>query len=119
VVLLTGIAGCGKSGVVRGLISELQKSRIPHLAFRVDHHLDRGSPQEIGEFLTDRKESPVSTLKGLEPMGLSVLIIDQVDAVSEVSGRSGAVKGAVFRMVEDARNFDTVRLVLVCRSFDL
>lgn len=119
VVLLTGIAGSGKSGVVRGLIGKLLELDIAHLAFRVDHHLNRGTPQEIGQALTGRMESPVSTLKGLEPERLSVLIIDQVDAVSEVSGRSGIVKDAVLRMVNDAKTFETVRLVLVCRSFDL
>src|ERR1044071_3808944 len=118
VVLLIGIAGSGKSGVVRGFIGKLRELGVTHLALRVDHHLDRGTPQELGKALTDRNESPVSTLKGLEPERLSVLIVDQVDAVSEISGRSGAVKEAVLRMVNDARNFRTVCLVLVCRSFD-
>lgn len=124
VLLLTGIAGSGKSGVIRGLIDEFRIGEfrdlgILHLAFRVDHHLGHSTPQEIGLAITGREESPVSTLKGLEPERHSVLIIDQVDAVSEVSGRNGAVKEAVLRMVEHVRNFDTVRLVLVCRSFDL
>lgn len=118
VVLLTGIAGSGKSGVIRGLIDKLRERHITHLAFRVDHHLHRGTHQEIGQALTGREESPVSTLKGLEPEQLSVLIIDQVDAVSEVAGRSGTVKETVLRMINDARNFKTVRVVLVCRSFD-
>jgi hypothetical protein len=116
VILVTGIAGSGKSGVVRGLIGKLQE--VMHLAFRVDHHLDRSTPQEIGRALTGRAGSPVATLKGLEPERPSVLIIDQVDAVSEVSGRSGAVREAVLRMIDDARHFKTVLVVLVCRSFD-
>jgi hypothetical protein len=84
----------------------------------VDHQLDRGTPQELGKALTNRRESPVTTLKGFEPERVSVLIVDQVDAVSEVSGRSGAVKEAVLRMANDAQNLKTVSLVLVCRSFD-
>ncbi len=119
VVLITGVAGSGKSGVVRGFIGKLKELGTTHLAFRVDHHLDRGSPQEIGRALTGREESPVSTLKGLDPARSSVLIIDQIDAVSEVSGRNGVVKEAVLRMVNDARNFKSVHLVLVCRTFDL
>jgi hypothetical protein len=118
VVLLTGIAGSGKSGIVRGFIGKLRELDVTHLALRVDHHLDRGTPQEVGKALTGRDESPVSTLKGLEPERVSVLIVDQVDAVSEVSGRSGTVKEAVLRMVNDARSLKTVCLVLVCRSFD-
>jgi hypothetical protein len=117
-VLLTGVAGSGKSGVVRGLIDRLRKLDISHLAFRVDHHLDHDSPQEIGQALTGRAESPIVTLKGLNPERTSVLIIDQVDAVSEVSGRNGKVKAPLLRMIRDAQNWDTLRLVVVCRSFD-
>lgn len=118
-ILLTGIAGAGKSGIIRGLINKLREIKVSHLALRIDHHLNHGTPQEIGQALTGRQESPVSTLKGLDPEQLSVLIIDQVDAVSEVSGRSGMVKEAVLQMVNDVRNFKTIRLVLVCRTFDL
>ena len=117
-VLLTGVAGSGKSGVVRGLIDMLRKLDISHLAFRVDHHLDHDSPREIGQALTGRAESPIITLKGLNPDRTSVLIIDQVDAVSEVSGRNGKVKAPLLRMIRDAQNWDTLRLVVVCRSFD-
>jgi hypothetical protein len=117
-VLLTGVAGSGKSGVIRGLIKVLRSLDISHLAFRVDHHLDHNTSQEIGQALTRRTESPIVTLKGLNPARTSVLIIDQVDAVSEVSGRSGKVKAALLRMIRDAQHWDTVRVVLVCRSFD-
>jgi hypothetical protein len=119
VVLLTGIAGSGKSGVIRGSITNLRDLGVTNLAFRVDHRLDCSTPQELGRALVRREASPVSILKGLEPESLSVLIVDQMDAVSEVSGRNGAVKEAVLRMVTDAQNFKTVRLVFVCRSFDL
>jgi len=119
VILVTGVAGSGKSGVIRGLIEQLKVSDITHLAFRADHHLESSTAKEIGQKLTDRYESPVSTLKGIEPQQLSVIIIDQVDAVSEVSGRIGTLKQVVLRIVSDSWNFETTRVVLVCRSFDL
>jgi hypothetical protein len=37
VLLLSGIAGCGKSGVVRELIARLRQGGIDHLALRIDH----------------------------------------------------------------------------------
>lgn len=119
VILLTGVAGSGKSGVVRGVIEQLDARGITHLALRVDQHLDCTTTAALGKAVTGREESPASTLKGVAPENDSVLIVDQVDAVSEVSGRNGAVKQAVLRLVDDARNLATVRLVLVCRSFDL
>ncbi len=118
-VLLTGIAGSGKSGIVRGVIEQLRELNVPHLALRVDHYLSCGTREELGKKLTGREEGPVSTLKGTFPTTPSILFIDQVDAVSEVSGRDGQVKEVIFRLITDAHNFGGVRIVVVCRTFDL
>lgn len=118
-VLLTGVAGSGKSGVVRAAIDQLRKLQVPHLAFRVDHYLSCGTREELGKKLTGREESPVSTLKGTFPTKPSILFIDQVDAVSEVSGRDGQVREVIFRMITDGHNFGNVKIVVGCRTFDL
>jgi hypothetical protein len=89
------------------------------LAFRVDQYLSCGTREELGKKLTGREESPVTTLKGTFPDTPSILFIDQVDAVSEVSGRDGQVKEVIFRLITDANNFGSVRIVVVCRTFDL
>jgi len=118
-VLLTGVAGSGKSGIVRGAIAKLRELKVPHLAFRVDQYLSCGTKKELGKKLTAREEGPVSTLKGTFPNTPSVLFIDQVDAVSEVSGRDGQVKEVIFRLITDAHNFGGIKIVVVCRTFDL
>jgi hypothetical protein len=119
IVLLTGVAGAGKSGVVRGLIELLRSQDIQHLALRIDHHLDACSPQHLGQALTGRNESPAVTLKKLSPNRPSVLIVDQVDSVSDAAGRSGPAKSAVLRLVDDVEALASMTLVLVCRTFDL
>ena len=118
-VLLTGVAGSGKSGIVRSAIKQVRELKVPHLAFRVDQYLSCGTREELGKKLTGREESPVSTLKGTFPNTPSILFIDQVDAISEVSGRDGQVKEVIFRLITDAYNFGGVRIVVVCRTFDL
>lgn len=55
-------------------------------------YLDCKTPEQIGSELTGRNESPAVTLHGVSQGKKSVLIIDQIDAVSEVSGRNGTVK---------------------------
>jgi hypothetical protein len=117
-LLLTGVAGSGKSGVIRSVIQHLREAEVPHLAFRVDQHLDCATREELGERLTGCKEGPVSTLKGRFPAEPSVLIIDQVDAVSEVSGRDGQVKEVLFRLIRDADNFGSIKIIAACRTFD-
>ncbi|MCB1563302.1 MAG: ATP-binding protein [Alphaproteobacteria bacterium] len=118
VILLTGSAGYGKSGVIRALIQDLQDQSITHLAYRVDQYLDCKTPEQIGFELTGRNESPAVTLHGISQGNKSVLIIDQIDAVSEVSGRNGAVKNAILEFLDEIRSLN-VTLVFVCRDFDL
>lgn len=118
-ILLAGVAGSGKSGVVRAAIEKLRQLDIPHLAFRVDQHLQCVSREVLGKTLIGREESPVTTLKGAFPSTPSILLIDQVDAISEVSGRDGLIKEVVFRLIQDAHYFSNVKIVAVCRTFDL
>lgn len=119
VILVTGGAGTGKSGVLHQVILSLQKQAIVHVALRADEFLDVVNRDDIGCRLTDRKESPVVTLKGMSGANASVLLIDQVDAVSEVAGRSTRLKSVLLRMLSDAEAFETVKVVCACRAFDL
>lgn len=118
-ILLTGAAGSGKSGIVRSVIQNLKNENIPHLAFRIDQHLSCETKNELGDQLIGRAESPVSSLKGTFPDRRSVLLIDQVDAISEVAGRDGRVKEVVLQLIKDGVNFEGVKVVVVCRTFDL
>ena len=115
-ILLTGDAGSGKSGVVREVMAGL---KVPHLVFRMDRYLSCKTRNEIGNVLFDRPESPISALANLANDGPSVLIIDQIDAISEISGRTGAVKDVLFELVQETQHYGAVRCLLVCRRFDL
>ena len=118
-ILLTGDAGSGKSGVVREVMTGLRDCAVPNLAFRIDRYLSCQSKKAVGSVVLDRDESPVSTLANLGEDAAAVLIVDQIDAVSEVSGRTGAVKDVLRELVRETRHYGYVRCLLVCRSFDL
>ncbi len=118
-IFLTGEAGSGKSGVIRGVMTELESHAIPCLAFRIDRYLSCKSSKEVGNAVLSRYESPVSVLANLAGNNAAILIIDQIDAVSEVSGRTGAIKDILFDLVEESQVYADVRCILVCRTFDL
>ena len=118
-VLLTGEAGSGKSGVVREVMTGLVAHAVPHLAFRIDRYLSCGTRTAVGSDVLSREESPVSALANLAGDCNSVLIVDQIDAVSEISGRTGAVKDVLRELVRETRYYGDIRCLLVCRSFDL
>jgi len=119
VFILSGVAGSGKSGAIREIINSLRANNIPVLSFRVDQFLDKHTTIEIGSSLLHRNESPVSTLKGIAPKSTSVLIIDQLDAVSEVSGRDGIVKSAILELIEEAQEYGGLKIIIACRTYDL
>ncbi|MCY4420212.1 MAG: hypothetical protein OXC42_03025 [Gammaproteobacteria bacterium] len=118
-IFLTGDAGSGKSGVVRGIMTDLMNQAVPCLAFRIDRYLSYRSSKKVGDVVLGRDESPVSALANLAGDKTSALIIDQIDAVSEVSGRNSAIKDILFDLVREAQLYADVRCILVCRTFDL
>lgn len=49
----------------------------------------------------------------------AVLIVDQADAVSEVSGRIAELRRVLLELVRKAAQYPRVQLIFACRSFDL
>ncbi|MFA7405180.1 MAG: AAA family ATPase [Pelobacteraceae bacterium] len=119
IILLTGNAGTGKSGVIREILSGLNGLDAAYLAFRVDSRLSIDSSNALGQALYGRSENPVFTLQSLTPGGTAILFIDQIDAVSEVSGRTGAIREVIFELLSFARFSKNIRIVAACRTYDL
>ncbi len=119
VILLTGTAGTGKSGVIRQILRGLNDRGTLHLAFRVDKRLNIDSSSALGQTLYGRDESPFFTLQALSPDTPAILLIDQIDAISEISGRTGAIREVVFEFIRLAKRSPNFRIIAACRSYDL
>ena len=50
-IILTGVAGSGKSGIIRDVMAELKDRNVPHLAFRIDRYLSYATRNQIGRDL--------------------------------------------------------------------
>jgi hypothetical protein len=118
VVLVAGAAGSGKSGVMLQVESWASAQGWPTLAFRLDRLEPFTTSAQLAEQL-DLKVSPVTALgvvAGDEP---SLLVIDQLDAVSFASGRLPRQLEPIVELVEQAEAFPLMRVVLACRQYDL
>ncbi len=115
--VVTGGAGSGKSTVLLQVIASLQQQGVPVLAFRVDHLEPTQQPDEAGRQIGLPK-SPVATLGALAKGGPCVLILDQLDAVSLISGRNPSFFECFDEMVRQALTWPAMRLVIACRQFD-
>lgn len=119
ITVIAGSAGSGKSVVLSQIIAEARKHGWPVLAFRIDRYLETQTLDSLGRELLGHDGSPVGSLGGRYAAVPSLLVIDQVDAVSEASGRSGRMRDLLFRMIDQSQYFQRMRVVIACRSYDL
>ena len=120
--VMTGRAGSGKTACVVEVVDGLREQGVPVMAFRLDRLVSASSTAELGQRL-DLEESPVLVLAAAaEAAGRpGVLIVDQLDAVSTMSGRTSGAFEIVERLLQEARGMRarvTIHTVVVCRAFD-
>jgi hypothetical protein len=118
-VLAVGRAGGGKSTTIGHLVDRLRESRIPVLPVRFDQ-LPEGilSTAELGRKLL-LPESPALVLAGVAGGRQSVLVLDQLDAISMVSGRRPELWSLFDALCRESERYPMMSLVVGCRDFDL
>lgn len=117
-VLISGDAGAGKTGVVAETMELAQGAGWVTLAFRMDELEAVHTARQVGEQL-DLPDSPVTVLAGVAGNLPSLLVIDQLDAVSQTSGRHPAFFERVEEMLRQCSRHSNMRVLLACRQFDL
>lgn len=117
IVILSAAAGMGKSVVVRQVTEQLALQCLI-LPLRLDTLSVAATSAELGQHMGLRG-SPVQVLGHLAAGDRAVLVIDQMDAVSDVSGRYGRGFEAVAEMLAELAAHPNVRLLIACRQFDL
>jgi len=120
ILLVAGKAGAGKSVVVTEAVEELARMGRHVAALRLDR-LDptTSTAAQLGAAI-NLESSPVLSLSEVSTDGFEgVLLIDQLDAVSNYSGRMPAVYEAVDEALAQARLLGNVRVILAVRSVDL
>lgn len=119
VLFIQGSAGSGKSLIAAELSQSLSAKGIPVLPFRVDQFLTVTRPKQLGHELFDIECDPASVLIQTDKDQNSVLLIDQLDAVSDASGRKRSTKDLVLKLIQSTNRMNGIKVVLVCRSYDL
>lgn len=118
-IALAGPAGSGKSAIIRKALGRIDDRANPILVFRVDQLTGVSSLSGLGEMTIDVGDSPAVVLQQLASQQSAILIIDQADAVSDMSGRASAVRAVLLKLLRQARYYQQLKVVFSCRSFDL
>ena len=117
-ILLTSAAGGGKTAVLYQAFKALERIGTLVLGFRLDRLDPFSSTTELGKG-TGLDASPVAALASVAEGRPCVLIVDQLDAVSMVSGRMPRNFDSVADLVREVSAFPNMRVVFACRKFDV
>ena len=116
-LFVIGSGGGGKSAVLYQTVDRIEADGWPVLALRLDRIEPFSSTIELGQ-RRNLDVSPVTALAAVAQGGPSVLVIDQLDALSLASGRMPATFDVIIELLREARAFPEMRVILACREFD-
>lgn len=121
-VIIHGMAGVGKSGVLFESTRKLQDRNMIWLPIRLDRRIPKNTAAEFGESI-GLPDSPVHSLSALAGTRHCVLILDQLDAIRWTSMHSANALDVCKEMVRQVSSFRrdnrNISIVISCRTFDL
>ena len=117
-LLLAGRAGEGKSSIVAQVLERVNEAGVTYLALSMDELGGVVSSADLGGRL-GLPASPAIVLGEMSAGNRAVLCIDQLDALSFVSGRNVQGHQLLEELIQQASRYPELRLLLACRSFDL
>ncbi|RKN41000.1 hypothetical protein D7223_24920 [Micromonospora endolithica] len=120
VVVLAGKPGSGKSHVLADVCNQLASLAITTGVLRLDVAQPAQTAAELGaQQAIGFDGSPVQVLARASAGNRSVLVVDQADSASMLSGRGHTVFGALRDMLQQARSTAGMKVLIACRSEDL
>lgn len=117
VKLLVGNAGVGKSVIIKKVIQKLESDGIKCFAIKADN-----LQTPAGYTSNDHLELLRNTFAGQIQKKRAVLIIDQIDALSQyINNDRSKLENimTLIRLFADEEILRNVRIIVSCRSFDL
>lgn len=119
-VAVIGPPGGGKSTVVASVCERLTELGVVVGPLRLDVAAEAATAESLGRQEDIGFGGPPGRILGRAAAGEpAVLIFDQLDAVSALSGRGEPVLDGVRETLEQARATLSVRVLVACRSHDL
>lgn len=118
-IALLGPAGTGKSVCGLGLVESFHDEGIPVLPIRLDRRQPCTTSLELGRQM-GLDECPAHTLSALRAED-AILLIDQLDAVSTISGRNAFFFDVIESLSKELKGLrirSKLHFVVVCREFD-
>lgn len=118
IALLAGNAGTGKTVALKELLLALKDRKIPVLGLKADRLYAR-TINELEEKI-DLEDSIQKLIRKLKQnFDKIVVIIDQIDALSQSISINTEYIDTFNRLVHELRSIEGVRIIISCRIYDL
>lgn len=117
ICIVTGEAGSGKTVVLADVLNKLEQQDIPTIGLKTDYLFDINDT-DIDKALNLNGTSLIQIVEESAKKGLTVLIIDQIDALSLSLTFKRKPLAEVQRVITELSRNVNVRIVLSCREYD-
>jgi hypothetical protein len=121
-VILVGDAGSGKSVALAEGVRRARAAGLHVLPLRADRLAASGHAPQTAADIGDELRLPASPAAILANLGKgrpALLVVDQLDAVSLLAGRSAATFEAIDEVIRQALDYPNVSVLVACRRYDL
>lgn len=117
ICIVSGEAGCGKTVVLSDLLRILEGKGIPVIGLKSDYLFDNND-SNIDKALNLNGISLIEMIEDKAAGGITVILIDQVDALSLSLTFKRKPLAEVQRVISHLSLNDNVRIILSCREYD-
>ena len=122
-IIISGSAGCGKSGCAEAVLKYCEQKGIVHIAIKLDVRIPNRSCEKWGQEL-GFQNSIVYAIHNISQNEKAVIILDQLDALRWTQANSAEAVTVCMELIRQVKFFNEIRdkkiiIVFVCRSYDL
>lgn len=122
-VIVSGNAGCGKSGCMEAILNYCEKNSIPYVAIKLDRRIPRKNCDAWGREL-GFPGSIVHAVHYLSKNEKAVIILDQLDALRWTQANSSEALTVCTELIRQVKQLNYERkkkmlIVFACRTYDL
>ena len=122
-VIVSGNAGCGKSGCMEAILNYCEENRIPYVAVKLDRRIPSKNCDAWGREL-GFPGSIVHAIHYLSKNEKAVIILDQLDALRWTQANSSEALTVCMELIRQVKQLNYERkkkmiIVFACRTYDL
>lgn len=114
-----GSAGCGKSIILKEVDNLLKDNGYTIIPIDIRIFDNFNNYEELGQCIYNKRISPVDLLANIAQDKPALIILDQLDSLSSVSGRSINKWFVINQLLQQVCKYQNIKVLIACRDFDL